>query len=711
MTTSTSISFNLLDSGVQKWIWQQGWSGLKVIQENSIPYVLRKDCDIIISATTAGGKTEAAFLPIITSLLANVDSGYSVLYISPLKALINDQFRRISDMVNGLPIDVIAWHGDIDDSRKKKSLKCPHGILIITPESLESFFINRQQYLKSAFSNLLYIVVDELHAFIGTERGKQLQSLLARIEHIAQRPIPRIALSATFSDYEIVKKYLRADQALPCFVPSAGMSDHELKVIIKEYYSQDKHENKAEISEDIYNKLRGANNLIFANSRLDVETFASLLIELSENNFVPNEFRVHHGNLSKNERESVEQELQDGKFPISAVCTSTLELGVDIGKVKSIVQIGVANSVSGLRQRLGRSGRRGEASILRIYSFDKERDNIEFNLKANLFQNIAVVELLRENMYERPNTTKYHFSTLIQQILSLLSQFVGFQVKDGWNHLCKTGAFSNVSPQLFMELVKSLGEKQIVSQTHTGEIVVGIEGEKIIKSQSFYVAFKTSLDYTLIIKEKQKPLGNLPYLPKVNDFIIFGGRKWKVISTDEKSKKIFITQIRQGIVPFFYTESSEIDGMIVRKMKDIYQSNIDIPYLDALGRKAFENGRTFFLSNELQNVFNFTYGGKQLLMTWSGERINRTISMMASLIDGISRPYNSIAVEDINYELIDKIKKQAKPNGIDLASLIQNRKQKENQKYDYLLSDKLLDLEYIQGYLDIDAAWEKINSL
>jgi ATP-dependent Lhr-like helicase len=164
-------------------------------------------------------------------------------------------------------------------------------------------------------------------------------------------------------------------------------------------------------------------------------------------------------------------------------------------------------------------------------------------------------------------------------------------------------------------------------------------------------------------------------------------------------------------VPFFYTESPEIDGMIVRKMKDIYQSNIDISYLDAFGRKAFENGRTFFLSNELQDATYFTYGDSQLLMTWSGQRINRTISLMASLVDGISRQYNPIAVEKITYELVDQIKNQPKPNGVDLASLFHNRKQKEFQKYDYLLSDKLLDLEYIQGYLDIDAAWGKINSL
>ena len=140
----TSSSFSLLDEKVQKWVWRQGWSSLKDIQENSIPIVLSQDNDVIISAATAGGKTEAAFLPILTSILRDrVSFGYQVLYISPLKALINDQYRRLADMTADMGIDVIPWHGDIDVSRKNRSLKNPNGIVIITPESLESFLINR----------------------------------------------------------------------------------------------------------------------------------------------------------------------------------------------------------------------------------------------------------------------------------------------------------------------------------------------------------------------------------------------------------------------------------------------------------------------------------------------------------------------------------------------------------------------------------------
>lgn len=398
----TSSSFSLLDEKVQKWVWRQGWSSLKDIQENSIPIVLSQDYDVIISAATAGGKTEAAFLPILTSILQDrVSFGYQVLYISPLKALINDQYRRLSGMVADMGIDVIPWHGDIDVSRKNKSLKNPNGIVIITPESLESFLINRTKYTTSAFSALKYIVIDELHSFIGKERGKQLQSLLSRIEHIANRHIPRIAMSATFSDYETVKSFLRDDEALPCSIPPQGESNHEIKLLVKTYVPTKEKGVVEDISKELFTRLRGSNNLVFANSRHETEEYAVTLSDMSDENGVPNEFRVHHGSLSKIERETVEHELQQGIHPLTAICTSTMELGVDIGKVKSIAQIGSATSVSGLRQRLGRSGRRNEPSILRVFSTESG-EGILFDLKANLVQNIAVIELLKEHKYENP---------------------------------------------------------------------------------------------------------------------------------------------------------------------------------------------------------------------------------------------------------------------------------------------------------------------
>ena len=157
-----SVSYNLLNKRVRRWIWQQGWDSLKEIQENAIPTVLAGNCDVIISAPTAGGKTEAAFLPILTAILQNEKAaGYQVLYISPLKALINDQYRRLEDMTTGMDIDVTPWHGDINVNKKAKSLNNPNGIILITPESLESFLINRNCFVKRGFSSLKYVVIDE----------------------------------------------------------------------------------------------------------------------------------------------------------------------------------------------------------------------------------------------------------------------------------------------------------------------------------------------------------------------------------------------------------------------------------------------------------------------------------------------------------------------------------------------------------------------
>ena len=279
--TRVSVSFDLLDERVRQWIWQQGWTSLKDIQENAIPAVLAGDKDVIISASTAGGKTEAVFLPILTSLLQKDDSnGYKVLYISPLKALINDQYRRLSDMTKGMGIDVIPWHGDIDDSTKIRSLKNPNGIIIITPESLESFLINREHFVIAAFSSLQYVVIDELHAFIGTERGKQLQSLMSRIEQFTHHRIPRIAMSATFSNYETVKYFLRNDSSIPCTIPSQGESNHEIRILIKEYIASKDSDVTMPISQEIYNKLRGSNNLVFTTNRGDAEEYALRLSDM-----------------------------------------------------------------------------------------------------------------------------------------------------------------------------------------------------------------------------------------------------------------------------------------------------------------------------------------------------------------------------------------------------------------------------------------------
>ena len=704
-----SSSFELLHDSVQRWIWRQGWTSLKDIQENSIPVVLRRDTDVIISAATAGGKTEAAFLPILSHVLSNPSEGFDVLYLSPLKALINDQYRRLLDMTSGTDVEVTPWHGDIDASRKIKALKKPSGILIITPESLESFLINRSMYVKTAFGNLKYIVIDELHAFIGNERGKQLQSLLSRIELITGNKPPRIAMSATFSNYDKVKSFLRPDESLPCEIPSQGNSNHETRILVKEYIQQADKDVDGEIVDEIYTKLRGSNNLVFTNSRVSAEGYAVRLGDRSEEECVPNEFRVHHGSLSKIERESVEQELQRGENPITALCTSTLELGVDIGKVKSIAQIGVANSVSGLRQRLGRSGRRDEPSILRIFSIENEESSgWLYDLRTNLVQNIAVIELLREKQYEEPAVNKSHLSTLIQQILSLVASFSGFYPKEGWEILCNRGVFRNITPKGFMDLLKCMGKQGLLSQLNTGEIIIGKEGERLLRRLDFYTAFVAPIDYDVISSDDGKIIGMIQSLPEVKQQIILAGKRWVVNRVDEKTKNIYVSRIKSGGGISFSSEIPEIDEIITLKMRDIYMSDDVYPYIDKVSESHQEllKAREHFNENKLNMRF---YAGNTLF-TWAGAKVNRTIVLMCKLKFQKNLDYNHLMIYGIAPEDINRLLAQPKPDGDKLAALVP-RSEKEKQKYDHFLSDALLDHEYSSTYLDVDKAWELLNKL
>lgn len=696
-----STSFDLLDERVRKWIFRQGWYSLRDIQENAIPVVLSGDSDVIISASTAGGKTEAAFLPILTRLLRSDQKlGYQVLYLSPLKALINDQYRRLSDMTLDIPIQVNPWHGDISASRKKKSIQSPNGILIITPESLESLLINRTDYVLAAFSSLHFVVIDELHSFIGTERGKQLQSLLSRIELIIRRRIPRIAMSATFSNYDNVKNFIRNDNSLHCVIPRSGESNHEIKILLKEFVKSNENITSI-ISTELYNNLRGSNNLIFANSRVDVEEYAVQLSDMCEKKFVPNEFKVHHGSISKIQRETIEHEMQEGNKPITAICTSTLELGVDIGKVKSIVQIGTAFSVSGLRQRLGRSGRRGEPSILRVYSIELNSQGLMYDLRSSLVQNIAIIELMREQQYESVSTTKYHFSTLIQQTLSIITQFGGFYPKDGWHILCKNGAFKNVNAELFLELLKSLGEKKVISQLNTGQIIIGKAGEKILKSQDFYAAFTTSPEIVVIDKASNKRIGTLQYTPKINSVIILSGNRWLVERIDNNISSIYVSSVKSGGKAKFGGEMFDIDRIIAKKMFEIYQTDIIYAYLDdrTHAKEHLAQSRHFFHYNKLNNTPFIRYGNECYYINWAGTNINRTIALLSQYCLNKRCEFSGLFVSNLEPEDIKSLRESKKPSLIELAAILP-REQKTHQKYDYLLSDKLLDIEYANNFLD-----------
>ena len=215
-TTASTDVFDLLHEDVQQWIWrQEQWTTLRPIQEDAIPIIIGGDSDVILSSPTASGKTEAAFLPILSRIAADREAaqaqntGFDVVYISPLKALINDQYERLQDIGSACDIPIHRRHGDVSSSKKRKALEDPNGVLLITPESVEALLLHQPSLFHQAVRNLSYIVLDEIHSFIGTPRGKQLQSLIHRIEKANGEVIPRVALSATVGDPEMTAEFLR----------------------------------------------------------------------------------------------------------------------------------------------------------------------------------------------------------------------------------------------------------------------------------------------------------------------------------------------------------------------------------------------------------------------------------------------------------------------------------------------------------------------
>jgi ATP-dependent helicase Lhr and Lhr-like helicase len=233
VSSSESASFRLLDERIQRWIWTAGWTELRDAQERAIPLILDGKDDVIIAASTASGKTEAAFLPILTRLATPSGSPGLAIYVSPLKALINDQWRRLEGLAETLEIPVTPWHGDIGQQRKARFLKNPAGCLLITPESLEALLVRHGHGLAGLLIDLRYVVIDELHAFIGTERGKQLQSLLHRIEKAVGRPVCSIGLSATLGNMAGAAEFLRPDGRCKVTLVSSEEAGQELKVLIK----------------------------------------------------------------------------------------------------------------------------------------------------------------------------------------------------------------------------------------------------------------------------------------------------------------------------------------------------------------------------------------------------------------------------------------------------------------------------------------------
>lgn len=743
---------------MQRWVHEQGWTTLHDAQERAIGPILDEHHDVIISAATAAGKTEAAFLPICSALAHQRDvargaptadpweghdpwappvpppaPGIEVLYLSPLKALINDQYDRLDMICDRADVAVHRWHGDVAGSEKRKTVKHPSGVLLITPESLEAQFVNRGNEIATMFAGLRYVVVDELHSFLATPRGAQLQSLLNRIELAVRRRPPRIGLSATLGDMSAAKAFLRPTGPDNVLVIESTSDGQELKLQLRGYRAaapdlrgrqvraaeaagqtveieQVVNGDQLDIAEHLFKSLRGCDNLVFANARSDVETYADLLARRCERAKVANEFWPHHGSLAKDVREVVEAQLKDRTRPVTAVCTSTLEMGIDIGSVASIAQIGPPPSVASLRQRLGRAGRRGEPAVLRMYVTEKELDIRSApagELRCSLVQTVAMVRLLLERWLEPSDDAGLNLSTLIQQVLSVIAQHGGATAAELHGALCGPGPFSDSDPARFSRLLRSMAAQDLIVQSGDGLLLHGQLGERAVNHYSFYSAFQTQEEWRLIADGR--PLGTLPVTQPlaIGGLLIFAGRRWRITGVDTVGHVVELTRAAGGVPPPFGGEVALVGDRVREEMVAVYQGT-DVPvWLDAEAKTLLAEGRKAWRRLELDQHVLVAAGNDTIILPWVGDRGLSTAALALAtqgLVVSVDGP--TLTVTDSSPDQVvaaaRSLLAKPVPDPLEFGRHVENS---EVDKWDWALDAELAAEATAARIIDVAGAW------
>jgi ATP-dependent Lhr-like helicase len=698
-------SFEKLATPIKKWVWKQGWKSLRDIQSKAIPHLLSGG-DAIISAATAGGKTEAAFLPLLSRVFnERSSSGFDILYISPLKALINDQYNRLEELCEDLDLPVTKWHGDVSSNIKQKAFKNPQGVLLITPESLEAMLMRKGLQVSHVFSGTQAIIIDELHAFMGTERGVQLRSIMNRLEVLTGHQIDRIGLSATLGNMSMAADYLRNNSSTAIPIIEGGSGGSELKLQLRSYIQENPKKGvelqfpvKQQIAEHIFKATKGTHNLVFAGSKANVESYASILRDLCEDANLPNEFFTHHANISRPDRESLERRLKKGTVPTTAVCTSTLELGIDIGDVESVVQIGCSGSVSALRQRMGRSGRRNNSpAILRAYNVSEELSDkshmIDF-LRLPLIQAIAEIELLLAGIYEPSSSVQLHLSTLVHQILALIVERGGVRAKGLFDILSRATPFNNISSSLFMNILRAMARSgsDLLEQAPDGILLLGKEGEKLTSHYSFYAVFETTEEFRVICGGKN--LGTLPVMGPAakGTIIIFSGRRWQIIDVHQNDKVIEVKPSKGGNPPKFKGNGPSRHRIVDEKMQEIYRTNTELQYLNTTAKELLQEGFSSYNRYGLSKTDILSQGDNIIIFPWAGtSMISGLIMLFQHKGYKVADEAYAISVEGLSVTRTHKIIEEISCGNIpDIEEMAWSIKNKSMRQYDHYLTDELL---------------------
>ncbi len=754
---------------IREFIYARGWQNLHEVQRIAAHVIFDTDYNLLIPSSTASGKTEAAFFPILSQIYEDQVNGeelpgVTVLYIAPLKSLINDQFGRISELTEEAGIPVYHWHGDVARSHKEKLLRDPHGVLQITPESLESMLMRRGSDVIRLFANLRYIIIDEIHTLTGADRGNQILCQIARLSRRIGHQPRRIGLSATIGDTESAAAWLGSGSGRETYVPalprerlrwrlglehftittSVGNKDdpevlgpdvlydldaaHIARRLAKEEAAaaagalipagEAAEEEKPESDpgyEYVYDATKGRKSLVFSNSREETEYVTATLRQIAERRGEPDVFLIHHGNLSAAIREEAEAKMKDDEIQAVTCATVTMELGIDIGRLERVVQIGAPNSVSSFLQRLGRSGRReAPPEMVMVFREEEALPNAPLPqlIPWEMLKAIAVVQLyVEERFIEPPAIRRRPFSLLFQQTLSTLASSGALTPKQLGEQVLSLPPFVGIPKEEYKLLLSGMLRQEFLEMTEERELMVGLRGERLTASFKFFAVFKDSEDFT--VRAGSDEIGTITTAPPVGDRFALAGRVWEVEETDVPHRLIYVHAVKGKMEIEWPGDYGEVHTRILTRMRQVLAEDVEYPYLkpEALARLRQARAvarNTGMLESPLVHLGGYTWAMFPWLGTRSFRTLRRVLAQYADTFKMSKMEFDGCYYLMFRMErgdgaaLLKTMAGRLSREGLDLDALIGPHEAPVYEKYDGFVPAELLRIAYREDKLRAD---------
>lgn len=727
---------------VQDYIYRNHWENLRAIQVAAADAIFNTDDNVLLTASTASGKTEAAFFPIITLFSENPPSSVGCIYIGPLKALINDQFTRLTDLCEEADIPVWHWHGDVAQSHKSRLMRKPSGILQITPESLEAMLLHKHAAIPKLFGDLRFVVIDEVHSLLRGDRGGQTLCLIERLSRIAGVNPRRIGLSATIGDPEKTGAFLSLGTGRNTIIPKIDAKGAKWRLSMEHFYVKDVQAAEGkEISEAlpvleektadapknadpgigyIYEHTIGKKCLVFVNSREECETVTTTLRQYCDLQQEQDRFLIHHGNLSASYRETAEGIMKDDSQYMTTVTTATLELGIDIGRLERAFQIDAPWTVSSFLQRMGRTGRRESPAEMWFVMREDEpeaRAMLPSTIPWKLLQGIALVQLyLEERWCEPPRLDRFAYSLVYHQTMSTLASCGEMSPKALADRILRLHYFHRVSQEDYKVLLRHLIKTDHIQQTEQGGLIVGLAGERVVNSFKFYGVFVESEEYT--VRSESQELGTVCLPPPVGEKLAIAGHVWLVLDVDHKRHLVYCEQVKGSIPAYFGECPGDLHTKILQRMRKVLKEDRSYPYLMKNAVARLDQARyTGSHSGAADRPLINLGGNMWCLLPWVGTysflAMERFLKIKCADRLGLknfdsARPYYMQFTMKVSEADFYQIVREEIRKPIDPLELVYPKELPLFDKYDEYLPEELVRKGFAYGVLDLDGMKDTI---